>query len=142
VRTACDIVDKWEIREAHDLVLALLTNTSGSTRQSALRALCTVWRDADFSVVFQVYERDADLRVRREAAWLLRKHAGPENWRKLFEAFSADEFARHRQWACEIAETFSDAQMLPLLSRLTFDSNGHVRKAASRAIEIMSTTKG
>jgi hypothetical protein len=32
--------------------------------------------------------------------------------------------------------------MMPLLLQLTFDSNGHVRKAASRAIEINSTTKG
>jgi hypothetical protein len=100
-----------------------------------------VWRDADFFVVFQVYERDADFRVSREAAWVLRRHADSENWRRLFEAFSADELARHRQWACEIAETFSDAGMLPLLSQLTFDSNGHVRKAASHAINVMSTAK-
>jgi HEAT repeat protein len=143
VRTACDIAGKWEIREAHDLVLALLTDASGPTRQTALRALSKVWRDADFPVVFQVYERDADVRVRREAAWVLRKYAAPENWRKLFEAFLVDELARHRQWACEIAEKFSDPEMLPqLLSRLTFDSNGHVRKAASRAINITSTTEG
>lgn len=142
VRTACEIVAKREMAEAHDLVFPLLSSVSGSTRAAALRALCAIWRTADFPVVFRIYERDPDFRVRREAAWVLRKHTVSENWRTLFEAFSVDELPRHRQWACEIAETFSSVEMLPLLSQLTFDPNGHVRKAAARTIETISIHKG
>jgi HEAT repeat protein len=138
VRTACEIVAKLEISEAHDLMLSLLARASGSTRQTALRALCAIWCDADFPVVFHAYERDAEIRVRREAAWVLRRRAATENWRMLFDAFSVDELARHRQWACELAENFSGVEIPPLLSQLSFDSSGHVRKAASRAIEIIS----
>jgi HEAT repeat protein len=140
VRTACDVVAKCKISEAHDLILSLLESISGSTRQTALRALSAIWRDADFSAAFRAYERDAEIRVRREAAWALRKHAVAENWRVLFEAFSEDELARHRQWACEIAKSFAGAdETRQLLSKLTFDSNGHVRKAAARTIEMIST---
>jgi len=138
VRAACDVVARCKVSEAHDLILSNLASTSGSTRQSALRAISAIWQDADFSVVFRAYLRDAEIHVRREAAWVLRTRAVSENWRTLFDAFSVDVLARHRQWAREIAEAFSNAEMVPLLSKLAFDSDGHVRKAASRAIEIIS----
>src|SRR5262245_1653215 len=36
VRTACDVVKQWELREAHDAIAHLLANTSSSTRISAI----------------------------------------------------------------------------------------------------------
>jgi hypothetical protein len=139
VRAACNVVAKCKISEAHDLVLSILASRSGSTRETALHAVTAVWQDADFSVVFRAYQGDAEIRVRREAASVLRAHVVSENWRTLFNAFYVDELARHRQWACEIAEAFSGAEIVPLLSKLTLDSDGHVRKAASRGIEIISS---
>jgi HEAT repeat protein len=142
VRTACEVVVKCKIFEAHDPLLSVLASGSGPTRQSALRALCAIWSEADFPVVFHVYQRDAEIRVRREAARVLQTHAVSENWRMLFDALSVDGLARHRQWACEIAGAFSDGEIVPQLSQLTFDPDGHVRKAALRAIETISTRKG
>jgi hypothetical protein len=83
---------------------------------STLRALSAIWRETDFSVVFKVYRQDSKVDVRREAAWVLREQAVSESWRTLFDAFSVDELARHRQWACEIAEAFSGTEIMPLLS--------------------------
>jgi hypothetical protein len=59
--------------------------------------------------------------------------------RTLFDAFYRDELARHRQWACDLAETFSGTEILPLLLQLSFDLDGHVRKAASRAARTLSS---
>lgn len=142
VRTACDVVAKCEIFEAHDVVLSNIASVSGATRRAAIRALSVIWNEPDFDVVFPVYQRDVEINVRKEAAWVLRTHASPKTWRTLFDAFSVDELARHRQWACEVAQAFSGAEIVPLLAALGLDPDGHVRKAASRAIKAISTRRG
>jgi HEAT repeat protein len=139
VRTACDVVAQWKLSEAHDLVQPLLANRSAVTRRSAIRALGTIWVDTDFSLIFQIYANDSQIDVRREAASVLRLRVGSANWRTLFDAFYRDELARHRQWACELAETFSGTEVLPLLLQLSLDLDGHVRKAASRAALTLSS---
>jgi hypothetical protein len=51
---------------------------------------------------------------------------------------SSDGLVRYRQWACEIAERFSGTEVLPVLSTLSPDIGGHVRKAtlhASRTVQ-------
>jgi len=135
VRTACDVVGEWSLREAHDLVLPLLANDSGGTRRSALRALGSIWAEADFPSVFKIFTGDSEIDVRKEAAWVLRQQATVTTWRAVFEVFRTDELARHRQWACELAERFSDPELLPALSPLLSDLDGHVRKAAARAAQ-------
>jgi HEAT repeat protein len=139
VRTACDVVAQWKLSEAHDLVQPLLANVSAATRRSAIRALGTIWVDTDFSSIFHIYTHDPKIDVRREAASVLRLRVGPANWRTLFDAFYRDELARHRQWACDLAETFAGTEILPLLSQLSLDLDGHVRSAASRAALTLSS---
>lgn len=139
VRTACEIVQKWELNEAHESVVALLENGSKATRLAAIRALGAIWTDADFSLIFPIYTSASELGVRREAAWVLRRRATSGHWRPLFNAFYADKLPRHRQWACELAENFSGPDILPLLSQLSLDVDGHVRKAALRAIRTVSS---
>jgi hypothetical protein len=138
VRTACDVVERCKLAEAHDRVRALLADTSEATRQTALRTLGSIWVDEDFPLVFQIYSKDCETDVRREAASVLRQRATSSNWRPLFDAFRLDELARHRSWACELAEAFSAAESLPMLSELACDIDGHVRKAASRAAQAIS----
>jgi HEAT repeat protein len=130
VRTACDVVAGWELQEAHELVVALLENPSEATRQTAIRALGTIWVEADFPVMFRIYNNASEDGIRREAAWVLRQRATSAHWRTLFDVFQVDELARHRQWACELAEKFSGIDYPPVLSKLSFDVDGHVRKAA------------
>jgi HEAT repeat protein len=138
VRTACNVVAQWRLSEAHDHVLPLLANVSAATRRSAIRALGAIWVDTDFLLIFDIYTNDSKIDVRREAASVLRSQVSAANWRKLFDAFHQDELARHRQWACDLAETFSDTEILPLLLQLSFDPDGHVRTAASRAARTLS----
>ncbi len=139
VRTACEVVARWELQEAHEPVAALLANPSKATRQTAIRTLGTIWVDADFPMMFRIYNNASENEVRREAAWVLRQRATSTNWRTLFDAFQVDELARHRQWACELAETFAGSDILPMLSHLTSDVDGHVRKAAAQAIQSLSS---
>jgi HEAT repeat protein len=134
VRTAGDVVAKWKFSDAHDLVAALLGSASKATREVAIRTLGAVWVDADFPLVFDIYLSASEIELRREAAWVLREHATEANWRVLFDAFYRDRLARHRQWAAELAERFVGSEVLPVLSCLSKDVDGHVRKAASRAI--------
>jgi hypothetical protein len=134
VRTASEVVAQWELSEAHELVVALLANASKATRQTAIRTLGAIWVDADFPLIFRIYTSAFEIDVRREAAWVLRRRVTSTHWRTLFDAFSVDEFPRHRQWACELAENFSGPDVLRVLSQLSLDDDGHVRKAASRAI--------
>ncbi|WP_247359433.1 HEAT repeat domain-containing protein [Bradyrhizobium sp. 134] len=47
--------------------------------------------------------------------------------------FFRDELPRHRLWACEIANTFGDPDVLPALTPLLNDDDGHVRKSAAQA---------
>jgi HEAT repeat protein len=142
VRTACEVVEHWRLLEAHDLVLLLLASASSATRQGAIRTLGSIWVDTDFPLVFSIYTKDSDIDVRRGAAWVLRRQATSATWRTLFDAFCVDELARHRQWACELAERFSGPEILPLLSSLLRDRDGHVRNAAARATSILSDRSG
>ena len=138
VRTACEVVAQWELHEAHELVVALLANASKATRQTAISTLGTIWADADFPLIFRIYTNASDIDVRKTAAWVLRGRATSAHWRTLFAAFHVDELPRHRQWACELAEDFSAPDIIPVLSQLSFDVDGHVRKAAARAIRTLS----
>jgi len=135
VRTACEVVEQWALGEARDAVVNLLTSASASTRRSAIRALHTIAVRADARTLFHVYKDDVQTEVRREAAWFLRRHVGPEDWRAVFEAFHGDELPRHRQWACELAAAFAGPDILPALTRLSSDLDGHVRTAAAGAIQ-------
>jgi len=139
VRTACGVVEQWKLLEAHELVLSLLASASGATRQSAIRTLGVIWIDTDFPLIFDVYSKDPEIAVRKEAAWVLRQRAGSVNWRAVFDAFCIDKQARHRLWACEIAEVFAGSEILPVLSALASDLDGHVRKAASHASRTVSS---
>jgi HEAT repeat protein len=139
VRTACDVVARWELQQAHDLVVALLAYPAKATRQTAIRTLGTIWVEADFTMMFRIYNKASEIEVRREAAWVLRQQVTSTTWRTLFDAFQVDELARHRQWACELAEKFSGSDILPMLSHLSSDTDGHVRRAALQAVQTLSS---
>ena len=94
-----------------------------------------IWIDTDFPAIFRIYTAAPETAIRREAAWVLRQRADSTNWRLPFDAFHVDELARHRQWACELAETFAGTDIVPMLQGLCSDVDGHVRKAAARAIQ-------
>jgi HEAT repeat protein len=138
VRTACEVAAQWELNDAHELIVALVTNATKATRKTAIRALGSVWVDADFPLIFRIYADDLEFDVRREAAWILRRRVTSTNWQTLFDAFHVDQLPRHRQWACELAENFSSSIIVPVLSQLALDADGHVRKAAAQAIRTVS----
>ena len=135
VRTSCDTIAKLGLHELHDSILSLLDSQSPSTRETALRALSVLWQPSDFDKVFSIFAHDPSGEVRKESAWTLNANVSEDNWNKLFGAWKGDSLARYRIWACELAERFADAKLGDELEKLLADRDGHVRKAAHRALE-------
>lgn len=133
-RTACEAVGRLAIPQARPGISALARDPDSATREAALRAWAAVWRPEDFEPVYQIYAQDKVEQVRREAAGLLRQHADAASWQRLFAAWSMAPFGRHRVWACELAARFGVAAAEAALRELLHDKDGHVRKAASRAL--------
>ncbi len=134
---ACEAAAALKLRAAHGGIQNLLKHRSQALRLAAVQALAVLWRNSDFSKVFQLMQSDPADKVRKEAAWTLRKRARRSNWRLLFDTWRREHPPRHRVWACELAETFGASEILPFLAQLAADRDGHVRKAAGRAIDII-----
>ncbi len=135
VRTACEAVGQRAILAARPAIARLAHGPDPATREAALRAWASLWRVEDFEPVLGIHRRDPVERVRREAAGLLMRQADAANWWRLFEPWSTAPFGRHRRWACELAGRFGGAGAVPAaLQGLLHDTDGHVRKAAARAL--------
>ena len=134
IRTACETVAALQLSEAHSGILALTVDRDRRTREVAVRALSRLWQTTDFETVFEVYQNDPVKEVRRTAAWTLVANVSAANWRALFEAWISAELPRYRVWACEIAGQFADSSAKLQVAALLHDPNGHVRKAAQRAL--------
>jgi HEAT repeat protein len=134
VRSAIAAAVKLNLRAAHERVLNLATASDENTRLEALRGLADLWEVSDFQPVFDRYLHDRSEDVRRQAAWTLQQNVESDCWQRLFAAWSTDALARHRVWACQLAERFGSKALLPGLHLLQRDVDGHVRNAARRAV--------
>ena len=134
IRTACEIVAKLKLDALHDNVLALLKSDNQDTRQEAVKTLSEIWRMDDFDKVYNLFMLDKIQKVRNAAAWTLHAHATEDNWLKLFGVWQQDSFIRHRKWACELATIFGADRVKEELEKLASDKDGHVRKAAIKAL--------
>jgi len=76
--------------------------------------------------------------LRQTELFLRARLDGISGRRSLFETFRVDELPRHRQWVSELAGDIFRIGALPRLSRLLLDTEGHVRTAASQAIDALS----
>jgi HEAT repeat protein len=133
VRTACDVAGVLGLTGGHDRILELAGADEEATRLSALSALERLWVPPDFEKVFARYVHDRSDDVRKRAAWTINRNVRPEHWKRVFELWASDRLARHRVWACSIAERFGDRTALATLNALLSDLDGHVRRAAERA---------
>jgi hypothetical protein len=136
VQTACDTVAKLHLSEAHDLVLHLLNSREPSTREAAISALSHIWQLSDFNHVLERFESDPEKDVRRAAGWALVNNQHVHTWRRLFDAWQSHPNACYRTWACYLIRDFGDANARSEIRSHLNDPDGHVRKAARRALEI------
>lgn len=139
VRTACETAGTIRLAAAHDAVLRFLRSPDEELRETAASALGSLWRPADFDLVFRVHRADPSPSVRKRAGWTLAENASAETWSPLFDVWSRDPPSHHRVWACRLAELHGDASSLPALALLVTDRDGHVRKAARRAADAVTT---
>jgi HEAT repeat protein len=140
VRAAARAAAALGLTAAHDRILELVGAEEEATRLSALAALQSLWQPSDFEAVFARYLSDPSDRVRKQAAWTLEKNVGSDHWERVFDAWSADRIPRHRAWACSIAEKFGTKAILAKLVGLCSDPDGHVRRAAERAVKAVGTS--
>jgi HEAT repeat protein len=138
VRTAAQVVWIFGMREARSRVIGLLKAASPATRGEALRTLEKIWHEDDFATVLALFREDPSQQVRRTAGWTLRATRTAARAKDLFELWRGDPLARHRTWACEIAAEFPGQSFLELAASLQQDPDGHVRKAARRAVEAIA----
>ena len=133
VRSACEAAGHQRLADAHDSIVRLLGADDVLTRVAAVRALCALWREADFEHALRRFTTDESDEVRKEAAWTLRAVASSANWRPLFALWRVDPLPRYRQWACELAAEFGAREVLSEVYLLTKDLDGHVRNRADQA---------
>lgn len=134
VRTACETAAILKLQEARAGILSLAASHDTRTREAAVRALSRLWRPSDFPAVFAIFKTDPVSTVRRAAAWTLAVNVSDINWKALFDTWVKGELPRYRVWACEIAGRFGDSSDKLQVAALLRDPNGHVRKAAQRAL--------
>lgn len=135
VREACNAISHLRLQEAHDPIMSLLDLEEDYTKSTALEAIRVLWRPADFASVFHIFCTDPSGDVRRTAAWTLRENASQKTWNELFNAWRTDSLGRHRVWATELVGEFGDSMSGKELAPLLEDPDGHVRKAARRALK-------
>jgi HEAT repeat protein len=104
------------------------------TRLVAVASLSSLFEPEDFLLLARIFREDEEQEVRREAAFAIRRNISAENWRTVFDLWKNDELHRHRRWAAEVTESFGDRTAIGDLERLAHDPDGHVRKAASKAL--------
>jgi hypothetical protein len=138
VRAAIAAAQRISDTGSHDRIADLLRDADTETRIAALLALAVLWLPVDFEHILAIAQGDADERVRREAGFTLRRHAGVEEWHRLADLWIASDLPRERVWACELVEGFGAiADDMALAARLTADEDGHVRRAADRAVRVL-----
>jgi HEAT repeat protein len=140
VRAAARAAVALGLAAAHDRIYELVWAKEEATRLSALEALQSLWEPSDFEAVFARYLSDPSDRVRKRAAWTLEKNIGSDHWERVFNAWSGDRIPRHRAWACSIAERFGTKAILAKLVGLCSDPDGHVRRAAERAVKAVGAS--
>jgi HEAT repeat protein len=135
VRTACESAAGLGLHDAHNAILRWIRAADPSTQVAALQAIARLWRAPDdFRAVLDVFVTTGNRDVRSQAAWTLYKTASADGWRELFHHWHVDRLAQHRTWACRLAGAFGPGEVARELRGMARDPNGHVRKAAARAL--------
>ena len=121
-------------QDAHAALLRLLRHPNAFVREHVLWIFRPIWRESDFDVILETHQHDSSTDVRKRAGFLLRDVASKKTWHRLFDLWHNDSLPRYRVWGCELAQQFGDATIRDRLATLVSDDDGHVRKAADKAL--------
>jgi HEAT repeat protein len=134
LRSAIEAAANIQDQGSHGLIVGALGVGDPATRQTALRALGTLWEPGDFDGVLRIAQTDRDRSTRREASHVLSAHPDRTRWRRLMDLWVESDLPRERVWACELIAKFGGAADRTALKGLLADADGHVRKAAQSAL--------
>ena len=137
ISAALQSIARIRIQSFHDDVVDLLKSTTPSIKVDAIATLSEIWRIEDFEIIYNIFLSEKNEKIRNTVAWILRVHVTENNWYKLFDIWWKDPYKHCRTWSCELASTFGIKGVEKQLLTLTSDEDGHVRKAARKALEII-----
>ena len=109
-----------------------------TTRSASLQALDVLWRDDDLDAVLATMTDDPNDVVRRQAAWVLSHHAPVDS--RLIQRWRVSALSRDPVWVCDFLAQSSIPDRSAILETLLHDPDGHVRKAARRALTALDGT--
>ena len=134
VRAACSILAELKDYGCRDSIIRLLSTSERDTRLSALSSLKELWAPSDIDLVISIYHSDNDEMVHRAAGFIMWENSNENNWQRLLNCFWNDPLPRHRLWACQLIGKFGDFHDHPQLVALLDNKDGHIRKAANKAL--------
>ena len=98
----------------------------------------SLWRDDDLDAVLASMTDDPNDVVRKQAAWVLSHHAPVGS--RLIQRWRVSALSRDRVWVCDFLAQSSIPDRSAILETLLHDPDGHVRKAARRALTTLDGT--
>ncbi len=138
VRAACAAAANLNLHQLSEVLIDLKSVATPATRRAAIEALGSLWRTTLFDQMLSQLGRDSSLEVRKAILSVLNANVDEYHWKTLFDVLRKDLIPRHRVWACDLAARFGGTDEIRILKRLRRDPDGHVRKAAERALGRLS----
>lgn len=123
-----------DLAEAVPRLILALNSPDNIISAGAFNALLTLRKSGDLYTLIEMY-READYKGRNRLSYQIHVRIHPAIWREIFDLFKASDVDHDREAAARLAHAFGSAEVIPHLVVLARDENGHVRGAASRAID-------
>lgn len=139
VRTAILVAPTFRDENLGAVVRTFLEHPDTPTRHAAIAALSGFWRDEDLETAIAIMTNDPDEDVRKEAAWVIRRHA-PADSAALIERWRSSPLPRERVWACDLIAQSENTEYRTTLESLARDSDGHVRAAARKYLAALAAS--
>jgi HEAT repeat protein len=133
-RTACVAIGKLQARQFLPQLMSWLSSHDIQDRSTVLDVLPSIWEASLFEPVLRVFRLDDAEKVRRKAGFILRDTVEENHWRILFDLWKQGPLSRYRVWTCQLVEQFGKGECDLELQDLLKDRDGHVRKAARKAL--------
>jgi HEAT repeat protein len=139
--TAASAAATLGLAEAIPSLMARLQDPNRTIFAGAYNAIIVMRPASELSALLALY-RTGDYEERKKIGSLVACTFYPAAWLDVFELLHSSEVGEHRVWAARIAHEFAGGEQLPKLEAMISDRDGHVRKAAVRAIAAINSRGG
>lgn len=135
VSAACDALGGALHSRSVERIRELLCSQDSGIVLAAIGALQALRATHVFPDLLELYDQKKLRDLTFVLAEALVELTDESNWRELFKRLARDSAPRARTLACLLMERYGAKAELEILQPLVKDSDGHVRKAAARALK-------